>query len=552
MYAETTHPNSSPQVHWTIRRWVAKQVTKVTPLAIRWHVRKSNTAGGNGVTGGLYLNGVLKDKVTIIGTDGVGVTHTYFANAAPGDKIDLILSPRGTDGQDVDGNDGSVSRFLVDPTIPANPRQPDGTVFIPAGAGDSDGDGLPDAWEKLYFPNDLGKLSGAGDYDKDGLTDKGEYQRNSDPTQPDTDGDGLGDLIETGTGKFVSATDTGSNPTKADSDGDGVPDGQEIKLGTNPNKADTDGDGFGDAEEIKAGTDPLNASDNPLTYVIANSQKDFSGVQGAKGWHYGYIQHDPAKGGVDYDPNTDFAQFPGGTGKGDWDGIGQTWTGSAWDLNTEGAAPWTYMADLSVHPNGTNSGPNDFEHWVTRRWVASQLTKTTPTALVWFAKKENAANDGVTVSVHVNGKQVDFRTLAGDDTTGQERRFYANLKPGDIVDLSLSPEGVTGDRNDWSDASQTWLWIDQRVPANAVQPDGTAFVPAGRMQIAGAYDRAQGRFTLSWPSEAGAKYSVLGSPDLKTWTPVKTGLDSGGAQTSFSDVVGTVAPTYRFYRVTQP
>lgn len=551
--SENTHPNSGT-VHWTIRRWVADELSQVTPLAIRWHTRKSNTGGGNGVTGGLYINGQLVDKAWVRGTDGVGVTRTFFANVAPGDKIDLILSPRGADGADSDGYDGSVNRLLIDPTMPAEPRQPDGTLFIPAGAGDSDADGIPDAWEKLYFANDLTKLSANGDNDKDGLTDLKEYERDSDPTKPDTDGDGLNDLVETATGKYVSTTDTGSSPKKADSDGDGLSDAAEVQRvpPTDPNKVDSDSDGFSDQAEIQAGTDPLVAASNPTALVIADSQKEFSGVQGANGWYNGYVQFDPSKETLDYDPATDFVPFPGGQNQGDWDGTSQVWTGSAWDLNTEAAGPWTWMTSLDVHPNGTNSPPSDFEHWATRRWVANELTNTTTVALWWFAKKNDANNQGVTGQLHVNGKRVDFQTLAGTNTVGQERRFYANLKPGDIVDLALTPEGIDKDRHDWSDASATWLRIDLRIPPNPVQPDGTPFNAGGQIKVAGRYDRAQNQFTVTWPSQAGAKYTLWGSSDLKTWTSVKTGIDSGGTETSTMDIPAAPQPAFKFYKISQP
>jgi hypothetical protein len=51
----------------------------------------------------------------------------------------------------------------------------------------------------------------------------------------DADGDGLLDVYETGTGVFVSATDTGTDPLTPDTDGDGVPDGTEVLVGTDPN-----------------------------------------------------------------------------------------------------------------------------------------------------------------------------------------------------------------------------------------------------------------------------------------------------------------------------
>jgi arylsulfatase A-like enzyme len=50
----------------------------------------------------------------------------------------------------------------------------------------------------------------------------------------DLDNDGLRDEVETNTGVYVSATDTGTNPAVADSDGDSLPDGMELNLGTVP------------------------------------------------------------------------------------------------------------------------------------------------------------------------------------------------------------------------------------------------------------------------------------------------------------------------------
>lgn len=50
----------------------------------------------------------------------------------------------------------------------------------------------------------------------------------------DTDNDGLRDEVETNSGIFVSAENTGTNPNVSDSDGDSMPDGMELRVGTNP------------------------------------------------------------------------------------------------------------------------------------------------------------------------------------------------------------------------------------------------------------------------------------------------------------------------------
>ncbi|MCH7645066.1 MAG: hypothetical protein IH974_09550 [Myxococcales bacterium] len=58
----------------------------------------------------------------------------------------------------------------------------------------------------------------------------------------DLDNDGIPDVFETNTGTFVSPTDTGSDPSNPDSDGDGLGDGEEVAIGTDPNDEDSDGD----------------------------------------------------------------------------------------------------------------------------------------------------------------------------------------------------------------------------------------------------------------------------------------------------------------------
>jgi hypothetical protein len=49
-----------------------------------------------------------------------------------------------------------------------------------------------------------------------------------DATDPDDDNDGLNDTVETNTGTFVDANNTGTNPLLADTDGDGFNDGAEV------------------------------------------------------------------------------------------------------------------------------------------------------------------------------------------------------------------------------------------------------------------------------------------------------------------------------------
>jgi hypothetical protein len=131
---------------------------------------------------------------------------------------------------------------------------------IAQNANDSDQDGLLDPWE-LSWPSvtDLGQLSGSSDFDGDGSTELEEFVIGTDPTNPDTDEDGLLDGAETNTGIFVSASDTGTDPFNPDTDGDRLLDavetatGEFVNLsntGTSPHASDTDGDTLADAEEL--------------------------------------------------------------------------------------------------------------------------------------------------------------------------------------------------------------------------------------------------------------------------------------------------------------
>ena len=103
----------------------------------------------------------------------------------------------------------------------------------------------------------------------------------------DADGDGLETSVETNTGVFVDANDTGTNPNNSDSDGDGLEDGAEVNThGTNPTQADTDGDGLSDADEINThgssavlvDTHNDGLSDAFLVSAGLNPATDYSGL----------------------------------------------------------------------------------------------------------------------------------------------------------------------------------------------------------------------------------------------------------------------------------
>jgi hypothetical protein len=103
------------------------------------------------------------------------------------------------------------------------------------------------------------------DTDGDGLPDDQEEGLGSDPLVADTDGDGLTDGDEVA----IHHTD----PTAFSSDADALSDGAEVnEHGTDPNHHDTDGDGVSEGGEVNHyGTDPLDPdTDGERLHEVTN------------------------------------------------------------------------------------------------------------------------------------------------------------------------------------------------------------------------------------------------------------------------------------------
>ncbi len=179
---EGTHPNGTNSAdpsgnrheHWTIRRWVCDR--DIEAAQVTWHFSKTNTNGGNGVEGILFLNGTELASDRIGGQDGVGVTETLAVDLSEGDVLDLALTPVGSNGNRSDGSDGSVTRLTVDD-----------------GFTDPDGDGIDSGVDNCPSVENTSQA----DDDVDGVGDACDncpVDANAD--QRDRDRDGVGDACD--------------------------------------------------------------------------------------------------------------------------------------------------------------------------------------------------------------------------------------------------------------------------------------------------------------------------------------------------------------------
>lgn len=133
---------------------------------------------------------------------------------------------------------------------------------------DTDGDGLNDMLE-IIFETAIDNP----DTDGDGLTDYEEVVLcGTDPTVydsvtkgiPDSDADADGDGLTN-----AEEIATGTNSYREDSDDDGLTDYEEVyTYKTDPLESDTDGDGLPDGVEIKVALDPL----NPATHGTPDAE----------------------------------------------------------------------------------------------------------------------------------------------------------------------------------------------------------------------------------------------------------------------------------------
>ncbi|MFN0126353.1 MAG: LamG-like jellyroll fold domain-containing protein [Verrucomicrobiales bacterium] len=460
-------------------------------------------------------------------------------------------------------------------------------VFVLTVVADSDADSLPDDYE-VRWATVLTILSGLGgaDADKDGLTDLKEFQLAgqfptldptsddtdedllldgaeiagagarppTDPTKADTDGDGLDDKVETKTGTFVNATDTGTNPTVVDTDGDGTDDGAEVNAGTDP----TDPDDFPPVQLVGLWRFEGNADDS-------SGLGNHGSLMGIPGPAFAPDVPDALAGGqslsfttgVDHDEHVLVPHAPSLdiTGKititawikpenNQWDGI---------LAKAPSLGPPNYPGNFELR---TNNGGGSLE-------FGFELDPGPP-ALIFIGPS--------TESVPPNEwSHVAFTAEAGGDY-----RYYINavevgsgpMDAGFGTGINANPVYI-GNRGDFTTIEFHGLMDDVALFNGALgqsqieeirDGDFSRYVPASSQPFAitaVAYNPAAPSVTLTFNSRPGKLYAVDVSTSLLPsgqpggWSELVDSVASQGSSTTFTDTRAATGP-FLYYRVRDP
>jgi len=164
--------------------------------------------------------------------------------------------------------------------------------------------------------------------------------------------------------------------------------------------------------------------------LVADSVLDYSAVQGAGGWSYGYFNH-TALGTYSSAGFTAFALYDAGD---------ERWHASAAQV---GAQNNVYLSTnrFGGHPNGLGPDSQDANIWAMRRWVSDV---DGPVRLSFDLRKinTNPAAGGVTGHIFVDGVEVFSSFIATTDDAGIQSFLMLDVGVGTLIDFAIDPTGV--------------------------------------------------------------------------------------------------------------
>jgi hypothetical protein len=157
-------------------------------------------------------------------------------------------------------------------------------------ATDTDGDGMPDGWERMFGLDPENPEDALEDPERDSLVNLAEFINRTHPKRRDTDGDGMPDFYEAENLPLLCPwlpDDT------EDADNDGLDNFHEYALGTLPGNPDSNGSGRSDGAEAGEGVDATLALPDWAAYGTAQVSVRVDGLLAARraGVVIGHVTH---------------------------------------------------------------------------------------------------------------------------------------------------------------------------------------------------------------------------------------------------------------------
>lgn len=421
-------------------------------------------------------------------------------------------------------------------------------------------------WPEWWVDRNPTLPAPGSDTDGDGLTALQELGRGSDPTKADTDGDGLSDKVETATGVFVSATDTGTSPFVADSDWDGLNDGQEIAVGSNPWDPDTDKDLAFDGHDDKpldpaASTLPpahrwpfndlpeLIPADTPSADVVggAGFEAFIRGDNATSDGTSVYLPGGPNNNTVPY------IDLPNGIISSQ-DAI----TVVGWVTINGSSGGWNRFFDFGNSTNGevpanaVGNGVDYFAYAAQRGGDFNQQRYTVQKS--GFGESLYDPNQATTIGDEIfYAATVDSSALDSSvynlyrDGAWQLRSAGGSYPLSGVVDVN----NWLGRSNYAGDTTLNGTYREFRIYNGVLNEQAVMALyaggPDGAFQIKSA-TVSGGSARITFPTRIGLTYLVEKSPDLTTWSPVESGISGDGVDYTSSSPVPAATPRL-FYRV---
>ncbi|MFT5406434.1 MAG: hypothetical protein ACI9DF_005295 [Verrucomicrobiales bacterium] len=435
-------------------------------------------------------------------------------------------------------------------------------AFFSGGGGvnplDPDGDGIFTPLEEKHGL-DPNVADADSDNDGDGVIASVEiFELGTLANNPDTDGDGLSDGVETNTGNYVDATNTGTNPKSDDTDGDGLKDGTEVPdadpPGTSPVTSDTDGDGTDDGKELIAGTNPLDANSKPAFPIPIGYWPfdDQGSTETADLGPAGYVSN------VNGDPDwvaghsgnaNDFAiKFDGE------DDSVTTEVSLLNDLPELTMSFWMRMEEEQLGARIGLVGQNDAVEYGminpgTMQWWSPAgaidvefgpiVEDWTHVAVVLNAEGFKVFANGEIIGENAGGGPVssgDTLNIGGDGVFDAEGNFFL----GEIDDVAIWDEAL-------SDSQIADLANQVICPLGACGGSGFNITEVNR--------EADGAVSLTWVSGAGNFYDIEASPNMSSGSWVSMGVvipaEGGEALLTSATITSDAALSMEYFRVRQ-